>query len=40
MMPHAALCKDVRNRFGRKPSDYVKNHELKKLVRGVSSNQA
>ena len=43
VLPYSSACKDVRNKFGKKPSDLVCDQELKKLMqqndkRGESGN--
>lgn len=33
VLPFSSACKDVRNKFGKKPSDLVCDQELKKLMK-------
>jgi len=39
LLPLASSSKDVRNRFGKKPADLVKDKEIKKMLRNFSQRR-
>ncbi len=39
LLPLASASKDVRNRFGKKPADLVKDKDIKKLLRNFNSRR-